>query len=62
MRWRVQLRNLPCVRRSRLGQEDGQSGTLEAAFDVQENSRLSCQIEVSDELDGLVVRMPELQI
>jgi ferredoxin len=58
MRWRVQLRNLPCVRRSRLGQEDG----LEAAFDVQENSRLSCQIEVSDELDGLVVRMPELQI
>ena len=35
---------------------------LECAMDVQENSRLSCQIEVSDELDGLVVRMPELQI
>ena len=28
---------------------------------VQENSRLSCQIKVSDELDGLVLRMPEAQ-
>ncbi len=28
---------------------------------VQENSRLSCQIRVSEELDGLVVRMPEAQ-
>ena len=27
----------------------------------QPNSRLSCQIKVSDELDGLVVRMPESQ-
>lgn len=35
---------------------------LESAFDIKESSRLSCQIEVSDELDGLVVRMPELQI
>jgi 2Fe-2S ferredoxin len=35
---------------------------LECAMDLQDNSRLSCQIEVSDELDGLVVRMPELQI
>ena len=35
---------------------------LECAIDLQETSRLSCQIEVSDELDGLVVRMPELQI
>jgi len=25
------------------------------------NSRLSCQIDVSNELDGLVVRMPESQ-
>ena len=31
-------------------------------MDLQENSRLSCQIEVNDDLDGLVVRMPELQI
>ncbi len=35
---------------------------LESAYDLKETSRLSCQIEVSDELDGLVVRMPEHQI
>jgi 2Fe-2S ferredoxin len=34
---------------------------LECALDVAGNSRLSCQIEVSDRLDGLVVRLPELQ-
>jgi len=28
---------------------------------VKENSRLSCQIKVTDELDGLVVRTPERQ-
>jgi len=27
----------------------------------QENSRLSCQVEVSEELDGLRVNMPEFQ-
>ena len=27
----------------------------------QENSRLSCQINVTDELDGLVVNLPEFQ-
>ena len=35
---------------------------LESALDLEETSRLSCQIEVKDELDGLIVRMPELQI
>src|SRR5579862_7130847 len=34
---------------------------LDFAEEVQPNSRLSCQIRVSDELDGLVVRMPENQ-
>jgi len=34
---------------------------LEFVMDPQPNSRLSCQIEVSDELDGLVVRLPESQ-
>ncbi len=33
----------------------------EAAAEVRETSRLSCQIPVSDELDGLVVRTPETQ-
>ena len=34
---------------------------LDFAESVAENSRLSCQIKVSDALDGLVVRMPESQ-
>ncbi len=35
---------------------------LECVLDLEETSRLSCQIEVGDELDGLVVRLPESQI
>lgn len=34
---------------------------LDFAYDVRPNSRLSCQIKVRDELDGLVVRIPERQ-
>lgn len=34
---------------------------LDFAENVQPNSRLSCQIRVSDDLDGLVVRLPENQ-
>lgn len=34
---------------------------LDFASDVQDNSRLSCQIKVTDELDGLIVRLPEQQ-
>jgi 2Fe-2S ferredoxin len=34
---------------------------LDFADNVQENSRLSCQISVSDELDGLRVTTPESQ-
>ncbi|CAN5412279.1 2Fe-2S iron-sulfur cluster-binding protein [soil metagenome] len=34
---------------------------LDFAFDVQESSRLSCQIKISDALDGLRVRVPEKQ-
>ncbi len=34
---------------------------LDFAEDVRESSRLSCQIPVTDALDGLVVRMPERQ-
>ena len=32
-----------------------------AASEVKPTSRLSCQIQVTDELDGLVVRIPERQ-
>jgi 2Fe-2S ferredoxin len=34
---------------------------LDFGFDVRPNSRLSCQIKVADELDGLVVSTPERQ-
>ena len=34
---------------------------LDFAENVEPTSRLSCQIKVSDALDGLVVRMPESQ-
>ncbi|MEX2367431.1 MAG: 2Fe-2S iron-sulfur cluster-binding protein [Pseudohongiellaceae bacterium] len=34
---------------------------LECVLEPRENSRLSCQIKVGDELDGLVIRMPESQ-
>ena len=35
---------------------------LDTAHDLQENSRLSCQIMVTDELDGLIVTTPARQI
>ena len=41
--------------------EDTEEDMLDFAFDVRENSRLSCQLTVSDELDGLVVDLPEKQ-
>jgi len=34
---------------------------LDFAFDVRPSSRLSCQIKVRDQLDGLVVRVPGRQ-
>lgn len=34
---------------------------LDFAENVQDNSRLSCQIPVTDALDGLIVRTPESQ-
>ncbi len=35
---------------------------LDFAYQPGETSRLTCQIKVTPELDGLVVRMPEKQI
>ncbi|HXF54600.1 MAG TPA: 2Fe-2S iron-sulfur cluster-binding protein [Hyphomicrobiaceae bacterium] len=34
---------------------------LDFAFEVREESRLSCQIKVSEALDGLVVQVPDKQ-
>lgn len=34
---------------------------LDMAIDPQDNSRLSCQIEMTEALDGIVVRLPRSQ-
>lgn len=34
---------------------------LDCVLEPQDNSRLSCQITVTDDLDGLVIRLPESQ-
>jgi len=34
---------------------------LDFAHEPKDNSRLSCQISVSDAIDGLVVKLPEFQ-
>jgi 2Fe-2S ferredoxin len=34
---------------------------LDFAFDVRDESRLSCQIKVSGDIDGLVLRVPAKQ-
>ena len=39
-----------------------ESDMLDTAQDLQDNSRLSCQITVTDEIDGLVVTTPPRQI
>ncbi|MEM9054730.1 MAG: 2Fe-2S iron-sulfur cluster-binding protein [Pseudomonadota bacterium] len=41
--------------------EDMEQSMLDFAENVQTNSRLSCQISISDELDGLRVTTPESQ-
>ena len=39
--------------------EDGEEDMLDMAFEPKQNSRLSCQLIVSDELDGLIVNIPQ---
>ena len=41
--------------------EDGEEDMLDMAFEPNKFSRLSCQIIVSEELDGLVVNIPSKQ-
>jgi 2Fe-2S ferredoxin len=40
---------------------DMEQTMLDFANDVEANSRLSCQIKVTPELDGLIVKMPKSQ-
>ena len=41
--------------------EDGEEDMLDMAFEPKKNSRLSCQLIVSDDLDGLEVNIPSKQ-
>ncbi len=41
--------------------EDAEQDMIDMAYKPQKNSRLSCQIVVSDEIDGLTVTTPEKQ-
>ena len=42
--------------------EMGEDDMLDQAYEPKSNSRLSCQLIVSDDLDGLIVHMPEKQV
>tara|TARA_Y100001970_G_scaffold275105_1_gene375890 strand:- start:4835 stop:5155 length:321 start_codon:yes stop_codon:yes gene_type:complete len=41
--------------------EDGEQDMIDMAIQPKKNSRLSCQIIISDDLDGLEVTTPEKQ-
>ena len=41
---------------------EGEDDMLDQAYEPKKNSRLSCQIQVTDEIDGLEVHLPEKQI
>ena len=41
--------------------EDSEQDMIDMAYKPEKNSRLSCQIVVSEEIDGLVVSTPEKQ-
>jgi 2Fe-2S ferredoxin len=41
--------------------EEMEEGMLETAWEPRDNSRLSCQIPITAELDGLEVTVPERQ-
>jgi len=41
--------------------EAAEEDMLDVAYEPNKSSRLSCQVTVTDELDGLVVKMPSKQ-
>ncbi|MEM8772046.1 MAG: 2Fe-2S iron-sulfur cluster-binding protein [Pseudomonadota bacterium] len=48
--------------REKVGKPEAmEESMLDFAYEPKENSRLSCQINVSDALEGLVIRLPEFQ-
>jgi 2Fe-2S ferredoxin len=42
--------------------EDGEEDMLDMAYEPNKFSRLSCQLTVSDKLEGMVVHLPEKQV
>ena len=42
--------------------EDGEEDMLDMAFEPKKNSRLSCKLMVTEQLEGLVVNLPEKQV
>ena len=48
---------------ARLGKKsETEDAMLEAVCEPRPNSRLSCQLRVTEDLDGLIVTMPEKQV
>ena len=41
---------------------EGEDVLIDQAYEPKKNSRLSCQITVSDKIEGLVVHLPEKQV
>ena len=41
---------------------EGEDDMLDQAYEPNSSSRLSCQIQISDDLEGLEVHLPEKQI
>ena len=41
--------------------EDAEIDMIDMAYKPKKNSRLSCQISVTDDIDGLIVNLPEKQ-
>lgn len=42
--------------------KDDEAGLIEFAWEPKHNSRLTCQIKVSAEMDGLVLHVPQQQL
>ena len=42
--------------------EDGEEDMLDTAFEPNKFSRLSCQLIITDELEGLIVQLPSKQV
>ncbi len=44
------------------GPNEVEEALMQVSIEMEETSRLSCQIQVSESMDGLIVRIPEEQL